>query len=248
MKKLASLALAVLVSGLLWAGTAAAQDYNRTFSIGAGGIIRVSNVSGYVKVSGIAGNKIIVAGFKEGPDKALVQIEDNSSDDQIDLHARYPRTGSCNASVNFELRVPMDTDFNFERLSSVSGDVTVENVRGRLRADSVSGDVDVRAVSGLVSARTVSGNVNVEISGLKDEGEMKFASVSGNVNVVAPANLDAHVDMQSVSGSLKTNFNNVEVQEQRYGPGRKAFGRTGPAGKFSLRIESVSGRVSLTHN
>ncbi len=77
---------------------------------------------------------------------------------------------------------------------------------------------------------------------------MRFSSVSGNVNVIAPANLDAPVDMQSISGSLKTNFNNVEVQEQRYGPGRKAFGRTGPAGKYSLRIDSVSGRVSLTHN
>jgi hypothetical protein len=63
------------------------------------------------------------------------------------------------------------------------------------------------------------------------------------VNVTAPADLDADVEMSTISGSLKTDFP-VEVIEKRYGPGRSARGRLG-AGSHNLRITAVSGRVSL---
>jgi hypothetical protein len=244
-RNLPALILAALLIGLICAQTAAAQDYQRTYTIPAHGSIRVSSVSGDVKVIGYGGNSILVAGYKEGPDRDLVQIEDNSDSNRIDLRVRYPETRNCNASVSYELHVPQGIEYNFERLASVSGDVVVDNVTGRLRAESVSGNVDIRNVTGIVSASAVSGNVNVQIVNLQGVGDMKFSSVSGNVNVKAPANLDVDVEMSSISGSLKTNYQ-IDVQEQRYGPGRSARGRVG-SGMHSLRITTVSGRVSLIH-
>ena len=238
--------LAALLAGLAAAGVAAAQDYQRTYTIPARGSIRVASISGDVKVTGYDGSSIAVAGFKEGPDRDIVQIEDSSDANHIDLRVRYPESHNCNASVRFELRVPQGVEYNYERLTSVSGSVRVENVTGRLRAESVSGDVDIRNVAGIVSASAVSGNVDVEINRLQGAGDMKFSSVSGSVNVKAPAQLDADIEMSSISGSLKTNFP-IEVQEQRYGPGRSARGRVG-SGMHSLRITTVSGRVSLTHS
>jgi hypothetical protein len=240
------IALVTLLFGLMGAGAALGQDYQRSYTLPAHGSIRVTNVSGDVKVTGYGGNSIEVAAFKEGPDRDLVQIEDNSDANHVDLRVRYPESRNCNASVNFELRVPQGIDYNYERLSSVSGSVVVDNVTGRLRAESVSGDVDITNVTGLVSASAVSGNVDVQINDLTGAGDMKFSSVSGSVNVKAPTSLDADIEMSSISGSLKTNFP-IEVQEQRYGPGRSARGRLG-SGSHSLRITTVSGRVSLTHN
>ena len=75
---------------------------------------------------------------------------------------------------------------------------------------------------------------------------MKFSSVSGNVNVTLPGNLDAEVQMSSLSGSLKTDFP-IEVKERRYGPGRSAQGRVGN-GSRTLNVSAVSGSVSLTHS
>ncbi len=72
---------------------------------------------------------------------------------------------------------------------------------------------------------------------------MTFRSISGNVEVSAPSNLDALVDMSTASGMLKTDFP-IDVQERRYGPGREARGRLG-SGKQILWINSQSGRVSL---
>jgi DUF4097 and DUF4098 domain-containing protein YvlB len=72
---------------------------------------------------------------------------------------------------------------------------------------------------------------------------MRFTSISGNVSVKAPDNLDALIEMSTLSGTLSTDFP-LEVQERRYGPGRSARGRLG-TGAISIRITTVSGRVSL---
>ncbi len=244
-RNLPAFVLVAVLIGTVAAQVASAQDYQKTYTIPAHGGIRVSSISGDVKVIGYGGSSIQVAGYKEGPDRDLVQIEDNSDSNHIDLRVRYPQTRNCNASVSFELKVPQGIEYNFEHLASVSGNVAVDDVAGRLRAESVSGSVDIRNVTGLVSATSVSGNVDVQIVNLAGVGDMKFSSVSGNVNVKAPANLDADVEMSSISGSLKTNYQ-IEVQEQRYGPGRSARGRVG-SGMHNLRITTVSGRVSLLH-
>ena len=241
---LAVLAVARVVAVLAGADAGIAQDFQKTYPISPGGQVRISTVSGDVTVTGYNGNTIIVHGYKEGRDRDQVQIEDASAGDRVDLRARYPESCNCDASVRFEVRVPSAVDYNFERISSVSGNVRVESIKGRLKAEAVSGDVEVKQVSGLVSASAVSGNVTVELGSLGGAGDMKFSAVSGNVTVKAPASLDADIEMSSVSGSLKTDFP-IEVQERRYGPGRSARGRLG-AGSRNLKISSVSGRVSLT--
>ena len=218
------------------------QDFNKSYAVGAGGQIRIRNISGDVNVVGYDGSSIVVTAVKEGRDRDLVNIEDRSSGDVVDLTVRYPQTGNANASVDFEVRVPKGAEYNFERLASVSGDVSVAGVTGRLRVESVSGDVSVKDVSGVAAASTVSGSVIVDLT-KAGPGNMKFASVSGDVTVRAPANLDADVEMSTISGGLKTDFN-IEIHEPRYGPGRSARGRLG-AGGYSLRITTVSGRVSL---
>jgi DUF4097 and DUF4098 domain-containing protein YvlB len=172
-----------------------------------------------------------------------VTIEDRSSGDTVDLSVEYPQKGNVSASVNFDIRVPRRVEYNFGRLVSVSGNVQVSDVMGNLQVESISGNVDVNGVSGIVSASAVSGNVNVDLKEA-GSGNMKFSSVSGDVAVRAPANLAADVEMSTISGSLKTDFQ-LEVHEPRYGPGRSARGRLG-SGAYSLRITTVSGRVSLT--
>jgi DUF4097 and DUF4098 domain-containing protein YvlB len=232
-KVLLGIALTVLI-GLMPGSWVSAQDFEKGYAIGAGGYIRIKNISGDIKVSGYPGDTIIVKAFKQGRDRDLVKIEDNSSGDRVDVGVRYPDMGNCNASVNFEVRVPAMVNYIFESISSVSGDIEMDDVTGQIRAKSVSGDVEVTRVDGTVSATTVSGDVHVEIEALEGSGDMKFSSVSGSVYVNAPSELDAYVEMSTVSGSLKTDFP-IEVKKRRYGP----------AGLRSLSITTVSGRVSL---
>lgn len=222
---------------------ALAQDFHKTYPMEEGQI-SIHNISGDVKVVGYTGDSIVVDAYKVGPDRDQVTIEDTSSQGRLDLRVHYAAHHHTNAGVNFEVKVPQAFQYNFDKIESVSGNVTVQDVKGRMRAQSVSGSVEVRGLSGMVSASSISGSVDVEIAAEAGAGEMKFSSISGNVSVRAPRALDADIEMSTISGSLKCDFP-IEIREPRYGPGRSARGRLGN-GTNNLRITSVSGRVSLT--
>ncbi|MBO0857297.1 MAG: DUF4097 family beta strand repeat protein [Chloracidobacterium sp.] len=245
---------------LLFSMNAAAQDFSKSYEIGQGGSISVRNISGGVKVTGYEGESVLVLGFKEGRDRDLVTVEDNSAGNKVDVRAHYPENCDCNASIRFEVKVPL-LAYKFETISSVSGDVEVTGVRGDLRAKSVSGAVTVRGVAGAVNAsstsgdvhvleingavsgKSTSGNVEVEITQLSGAGDMEFASTSGDVHVKIPANLDADVRMSTFSGGLKTDFP-LNIEEPEHGPGHRASGRVG-GGLRNLKLSSTSGSVSL---
>ena len=241
---------------------AAAQDFQKKYEIGAGGQINISSVSGNITVTGYDGSAVLVTAIKEGRDRDMVEVEDTSGGNRIELRTRYAPNCNCNASINFTVQVPRSVKYNFDKLStasgniearnvmgdmrvkSASGNLTIEDVRGAINASSASGNVRVKDASGTVNASAASGDVDVEMTNVEGSENMEFTAASGNVYVKAPASLDATVDMSSVSGSLKTDFP-LEVKEPQYGSRRSAHGRLGN-GSRSLKIRSASGDVSLT--
>lgn len=220
-----------------------AEDFRKIYSIAAGGEIVIGSYMGDVRVRGYEGDSIEVLAYKKGADRDYIEIDDRSLGNRIELHTRFLKQGHGSGSADFEIRVPNSVEYNFSRLSSMAGKVEVSGVIGRIRAESVRGDVEVKDVTGLVSASSVSGNVRVEIDRVSGRSNMRFSSISGNIDVRAPANLNALIEMSSASGLLKTDFP-IEIHELRYGPGRSARGRLG-SGSQVLRISSVSGQVSL---
>ena len=243
----------------------AAQDFQKSYRLTAGGQINISTVSGDVDVAGYDGDQIIVNGFKEGRDIDMVEVEDLSGANLVDIRAKYPRNcRRCDASIRFEVKVPRSTRYVFDSISSASGnikvtgvtgelkvntasgDVLVSNVAGEIKASTASGEMSVREIAGTVNASTASGNVDVEIERLEGAESMKFSSASGDVNVRLPSNLDAEVYMATASGTLKTNFP-LEIKDSEYGSGSRAEGRLG-SGSRRLRISTASGNVSLMTN
>ncbi|HKA20657.1 MAG TPA: DUF4097 family beta strand repeat-containing protein [Blastocatellia bacterium] len=239
------LSLAAALAGFALAATASAQDFQKTYRIGAGGQIRIGNVSGDVVVTGYDGDSIVVTGTKKGRDRDQVEVEDRSGTTNVDIGVRYPKHCNCDASIRFDVQVPRSIKYDFDHISSVSGDVKVTGVTGRLNASAVSGDVHITDVSGSVSASAVSGDVKVEITRLDGSDDMKFNTVSGDVSVMLPSSLDADVDMSSFSGSIKTDFA-IEVRSERFGSRNSARAKLGDASR-RLKMSSVSGDLSLRH-
>jgi len=220
-----------------------AQDFKKSYSISAGGQIVIWNYQGDIKVEGYKGETIEIVANKRGPDSAMIEIVDGSFGETIDVHPRDLKFGHGNAKMDFEVRVPQSIEYNFNRLSSGGGNLEISNVVGRLRAFSMRGSIKVKDVRGLVSASSHSGNIEVEIDTDSEQSNMRFSSISGDIEVRAPSNFGAFVDMSSMSGLLKTDFP-LEIQEMRYGSGQLARGRVG-SGKQFLHLRSVQGKVSL---
>jgi hypothetical protein len=243
------------------AAVARAQDFQRSYNLGQNGSISIANVSGDVNLKGYDGSAVEVSGFKEGRDRDMVEVEDLSAGGRVELRVKYPRDCNCDASIRFEVRVPRSVRFDFDKISTASGNVSAEGVSGRMELNSASGDVTLQGVSGeihassasgnvrvkeaagTVSASTASGNVEVELTRLEGAGDLRFSSASGDVRVRLPSSVDADVEMSTASGSIDTNFP-VEVKDERYGSGKRARGRLG-SGSRLLKISSASGDLSL---
>ena len=222
---------------------AMARDFKKSFTLPPDGQIIIENNLGDIKVTGYKGDRIEITGKRKGPDRDAIEILDNSGGNRIEIRLKYPQAQESDARVDFEVRVPNSVEYNFNRLSSFSGNVYVTNVVGRLRAESVRGIVELKDVKGLINATSFSGEIRAELSKEQDRNNMRFSSISGNIIVSAPSNLDALVELYCASGMLRTDFP-LDIQESRYGPGSSARGRLG-AGKQILLIRSVTGKVNL---
>ncbi len=240
-----SLALCLVLS-LVMIPAAMAQDLHKSYMIGPGGSIKIQNISGDIKITGYTGSAITVDATVSGRDRQLITVEDLSTSGGLSLRAKYPeQSGNIQASVDFEVHVPSGIDYKFDRITSVSGSIMVADVRGELQLNSVSGSITATEITGTASAKSVSGNVEVDIPRVEGGGDMQFSSISGNVIVTAPATLGANIDMSTLSGALETTFP-IQVQEKSFGPGRSARGSVGARADFNLRLNTISGKVSLT--
>jgi hypothetical protein len=225
---------------------ATAQDLHKSYNLGAGGTIKIQNISGDILIVGYAGNTVTVAAIATGRDRQLLSIEDLSTANSVDLRVKYPeQSNNIQASVNFEVHVPSMLEYSFDGITSVSGAINIGGVHGRLRLNSVSGGIKATEITGTVSAKTVSGKVEVDMSRLEGTGEMQFSSVSGDVIVIAPGTIGANIELSTLSGALETNFP-IQVQEKGFGPGRSARGSVGARSDYGLRLNTISGKVSLT--
>lgn len=220
------------------------QDFRKSYEISRGGQIIIGNSIGSIKVSGYSGKEIEVVASRKGPDRDFIEVQDNSFGNRVEVFPKYLRFGRGNASLDFEIRVPQEIEYNFMP-SSFSGKIEISHVIGRIMAKSVRGDIEVKDVRGFIIASSLSGNVSAYLERAMQHNNLRFSSTSGNISVQAPATIQALIDISTANGWLKTNFP-IEVQEMRYGPGKSAHAKLG-SGDTMLHIRSIYGNISLLH-
>jgi len=169
---------------------------------------------------------------------------DDEDNDHHDVRVRFtvkvPAGVRVSAgTVNGEMRV-RDVTSDVSAMT-VNGLVEVENVGGEVRANTVNGRVDVSTRSGPVRANTVNGDINVRMGSLARDGEMNFHTVNGSIVVETPAALDADVSLDTMHGSITSDW---PVQlTGRFGP-RHAEGTIGRGGR-SIKLRTLNGSVEL---
>jgi hypothetical protein len=116
------------------------------------------------------------------------------------------------------------------RVSSASGDIVVRVVRGDVSAKTASGDLRLGLVEGSVTSKTASGDARV---GAIVRGSSSFTSASGDVEVGIVEGTTAWLDVQSLSGDVRSGLDDADP------PGDSAE-------TVRLRVHTVSGDVSIT--
>ncbi|MBN2321012.1 MAG: DUF4097 family beta strand repeat protein [Acidobacteria bacterium] len=220
----------------------ATQDFERSYDLVPGRHITIDNKMGDIKVAGYDGKDIKVVARKEGPDQDEIEIVDKTFGPRVLLFPKFSKFKSTKTKVNFEVKIPETKTPIFMELKSGSGKIEVRDFNGWLAVDSSRGTASFVNVKGHLYARSISGSMDAEISQSQGRSQMRFDSMSGDIKVTAPSDLEALVAMKSMSGNLKTDFP-IDIHQRRYGE-HTAGGKLG-SGMQMIHISSVSGSVSL---
>ncbi len=135
------------------------------------------------------------------------------------------------------------------KVQTASGDLRCSSVSGRAVFTTASGDIEVGAAGGQVEIRATSGDVRLgelahgarvtNVSGdvrvlAIDEGTLHVRSVSGNVSVGIATGVDLRVDVETMSGQVRSD---IPLDDTPASPRRDA--------RVELSVRSVSGDVEI---
>ena len=160
-------------------------------------------------------------------------------------------------AMNGDVNVRCATDVT---IGTLSGDITLSDIRGVIEVGSTSGDIELRGARGAVRISLVSGDVTLRdisspevsvetVSGeidftgrLQDSGRYRLSAHSGEVTVWSTGTINAMVEVETFTGEFTSDFP-IEVQPGTT-IGKNWSFRLG-TGSARLRLSSFSGSVNL---
>jgi hypothetical protein len=130
------------------------------------------------------------------PHGAGLKVKTASADTEIQGRLEALDVNSVSGDVRVRGEVAEDAT-----VRSVSGDVDLERIGGDVSVQTVSGDLRARGIAGSAEAKSVSGDIRLESL---SAGDVRFNSVSGDIEIgIAPGSL-LDVDAGSTSGDLSS--------------------------------------------
>jgi len=204
------------------------SEIDQKVAASARGVVRISNVSGTVNVTGWDRSEVEVRGRYWGTVQRIDVFSDNG---RVSVKAIYRNGGRGGADLN--IRVPQGSDLDItttsadvetsrltgpQRINTVSGEIRADfakdfegkTVSGdmRLRGDSKVGDVRVETVSGDVVLERAGGELDAETTSgdllldIRDGTMVRVRTTSGDVSLRGTLQKDASVFAETVSGDL----------------------------------------------
>lgn len=168
------------------AASGPATRTERTVEVKRGATLELSNFSGDIVVRAGSGNRVRVVARHSPRERLTIRTEGTKVIVDCDSERLVP------ASVEYEITVPdwMDLD-----LSGVNSDISVEGVKGRVKAETVQGGVDLIRTAGSASVGSVQGGVRVEGS----RGRVEASAINGPVRILGA---NGAIVAESVNGEI----------------------------------------------
>jgi len=253
------LALSAVPSLLAAGGDSATFD--RTFTVSAPVRLEVSNGSGNIEIRGSADGTVHVHGkvmpggwsIFGGGTKSVEEVAANPPLEQNGNTIRIGKNSSWlkNVSIDYQVEVPHDTEIDSE---VASGGITIDNVKGPVKASSASGyvhvyrverDANVNAASGSIDVSSVGGYLRISSASgdatVADvKGELRVSAASGSIRIKNPGD---RVDASAASGSVEVVGANSDLKVHAISGSIQVSGN--PSANRLWELKTVSGSVEL---
>jgi hypothetical protein len=241
-------------------GPTVSGSFDRTFTVSGHTRLEINNVSGEVRITGGADDKIHVhadvhtkGGGRQDSEKRLSAIEGNPPVEQTADGVRIGKSGVRfdNTHFDYTIEVPRDTEVSS---NVASGNQSVRGVRGPLKIQSVSGSVAVEDIAGEAQLASLSGSISatnigdavrassssgaIVIAGVKDD--VRASSQSGEIKI---SKVSGRVEAQSSGGAVKVDSVTGDIKMRGVSSGLTLHGNPAPNSFWDLH--TVSGPVEV---
>ncbi|GAB2966454.1 hypothetical protein GCM10027048_41080 [Hymenobacter coalescens] len=213
------------------------------------------NVFGSVRVQGYAGNAVVVEvtktvrsesaqGLATGQQEAKLGFDQRGDSlvvYEAGPHDARPNRGNRNDSgqrpyqhqFDFVVKVPAAMNLHVSTVNG--GEVSIQDVSGKLGAFNVNGPLSIKNARGSTVARTVNGNVDATYAA-NPPGPSSYNTINGQIRVTYPSDVAADVYFKSMHGELYTDFPNAAVLPVQASQNAQ---NTGSGTKYKLRKDTV---------
>jgi DUF4097 and DUF4098 domain-containing protein YvlB len=232
------------------------KDINLTYPLDADGRFSIDNISGHIEITGSDRNEVVVKGTihghtREGVDAVKTDVD--SGLDHVVILTRQPSNTTgfpyswpwfkriYDERVDYTIEVPRHA--RLKDVSSVSGNVTITGVSGSIGASTVSGDMQVTGAAGNLNLSTVSGGIEAELVSLGHGQSVSFKTISGRIEATLPANANAKISANAISGHIRSDFPVLIVKKENP-VGHNLHGTLGNGGA-SVKATTISGDISF---
>ncbi|HEX6559265.1 MAG TPA: DUF4097 family beta strand repeat-containing protein [Longimicrobiales bacterium] len=242
-----TLALALLAAGAAPAPAQNAWTWHK--AVPAGQVVEIKGIIGNIVATAASGSEVEVVARKTADrgDTANVRIQAVEQNDGVTICVIYYADDDCDGNghsgshdndthVDFEVHVPRGVRFSGR---TVVGRIEATGLSADVDAATVTGDVRV-STTGLVDASSVSGSLRLQLGRADWAGTLSFQTVSGDVTLELPGDLNSEVSFNTVSGEFASDW---PVTVTTSGS-RRVSGTIGSGGR-RLHVSTVSGDLEL---
>jgi len=195
-------------------------------------ILFIYNISGFIKVEGYSGSKVLLEmdktisadddktletgkkefrlGFDQKKDTVMAYI---ASPYDSRPRQNWQRNGNdrdidYNCKVNFTVKVPFGINLHISTVND--GIITVDNVTGSLHINNVNEAISVKNAKGTTYAHTVNGNVSVNYL-INPPEASSYNTINGDIRVTYQPGFSADLTFKSMHGELFTDFTEAKL-------------------------------------
>ncbi len=190
----------------------AGERIEKEFDVSPGELLEIDlNTGGSIDIKGWDDNKISVKAYLSGPDyeDCIVEFDEKATGLEITSHFDH-RWRSRSSHIEFEIQIPKKFDLDME---TNGGDISVENVEGKLFGTTHGGDLELTALKGDIRFRTNGGNIDCH--NLFGEADLKtnggrITCIDSEINGEAHTN-GGNVNIRNVAGDFECTTNGGRV-------------------------------------
>ncbi len=198
----------------------------------SGATLFIYNISGFIKVEGYSGNKVLLEMDKTitaDDDKTLetgkkefrLAFDEKADTIMAYIAAPYDSRPHRNwhynddraeieyqYNVDFTVKVPYGMNLHISTVND--GIISVNNVSGTLHVNNVNEEISIKNAKGTTYAHTVNGDVTVSYLTNPPE-ESSYYTINGNIRVNYQPDLSADLQFKSMNGDFFTDFPEAEL-------------------------------------